>query len=164
MARKFSLCFRYIDDLSVGNFPDFREHIYKIYPRELEIKPESDNPEEVSFLDLNIQISNSQLTFSIYDKRDDFNFAIVNFPYMDSCIPKKSALGVYHSQLIRYFRLNSNFVDFKSKCKQLASKLISQGYLRKDLMKMSTKFFRDNADNFSKFNIRNSSHFMKEVW
>ena len=83
---------------------------------------------------------------------------------MVSCIPKELALGVYHSQLIRYFRLNSNFVDFKSKCKQLASKLITQGYLRKDLMKMSTKFFRDNADNFSKFNIRNSSHFMKEVW
>ena len=124
LARKFSLCSRYIDDLSVGNFPDFREHIYKIYPRELEIKPESNNPKEVAFLDLKMKINNSQLTFSIYDKRDDFNFAIVNFPYMDSCIPKKSALGVFYSQLIRYFRLNSSFVNFKLKCKQLASKFI----------------------------------------
>ena len=143
---------------------DFREHIYKIYPRELEIKPESNNPKEVAFLDLKIKINNSQLTFSIYDKRDDFNFAIVNFPYMDSCIPKKSALGVFYSQLIRYFRLNSSFVNFKLKCKQLASKLISQGYLKKDLMRISTRFFNDNRDIFSKFNIGNLSHFMKEIW
>ena len=83
---------------------------------------------------------------------------------MDSCIPKKSALGVYHSQLIRYFRLNSNFVDFQLKCKQLASKLISQGYLKKDLMRISTRFFNDNRDIFFKFNIGNLSHFMKEIW
>ncbi len=101
LARKFSLCFRYIDDLCVGNFPNFREHIYKIYPRQLEIKPESNNPLEVAFLDLKLIIHNSMLTFSIYDKRDDFNFNIVNFPFMESCIPKKSALGGFFSQLIR---------------------------------------------------------------
>ena len=38
LARKFSLCFRYIDDLLVGNFPGFAQFIYDIYPRELEIK------------------------------------------------------------------------------------------------------------------------------
>ena len=83
---------------------------------------------------------------------------------MDSCIPKKSALGVFYSQLIRYFRLNSSFVTFKLKRKQLASKLISQGYLKKDLMRISTRFFNDNRDIFSKFNIGNLSHFMKEIW
>ena len=111
---------RYIDDLFVGNFPNFKEHIYKIYPRELEIKPESENIKEVAYLDLRIKSENGVLDFSIYDKRDDFNFEIVNFPYMDSCIPKKSALGVFYSQLIRFARISSSYQAFKIKCKSLA--------------------------------------------
>jgi hypothetical protein len=37
----------------------------------------------------------------IYDKRDDFNFKIINFPNMCSNIPASPAYGVYISQLIR---------------------------------------------------------------
>ena len=80
MERKFNLCSRYIDDLFVGNFSNFKEHIYEIYPRELEIKPESENVREVSYLDLRIKSENGILDFSIYAKRDDLNFEIVNFP------------------------------------------------------------------------------------
>ena len=164
LARKFSLCFRYIDDLCVGNFPNFREHIYKIYPRQLEIKPESNNPLEVAFLDLKLIIHNSMLTFSIYDKRDDFNFNIVNFPFMESCIPKKSALGVFFSQLIRYARLNSHFIGFKERTKQLKDKLLQQGYLDKDLKRIASRFFRDYHDLLSKFNIASPVVFLREIW
>ena len=45
--------------------------------------------------DQRIESENGLLNFFIYDKRDDFNFEIVYFPFMDSCIPKKSALGFY---------------------------------------------------------------------
>jgi hypothetical protein len=38
----------------------------------------------------------------IYDKRDDFNFKIINFPNICSNIPASPAYGVYISQLIRY--------------------------------------------------------------
>ena len=164
LARKFSLCFRYIDDLFVGNFPSFREHIYKIYPRELEIKPESNNPMEVAFLDLKINHINSQINFSIYDKRDDFNFSIVNFPYMDSCIPKKSALGVFYSQLIRYMRLNSNYAGFKERCKLLTNKLLNQGYLQNDLKRKALTFFKENHDFLQKYNLRNSGTFIKDIF
>ena len=54
---------RYIDDLFVGNFPNFKEHIYKIYPRELDIKPESKNIKEVAYLDLRIKSENGVLDF-----------------------------------------------------------------------------------------------------
>jgi hypothetical protein len=43
-----------------------------------------------------------QLSTKIYDKRDDFNFKIINFPNMCSNIPASPAYGVYISQLIRY--------------------------------------------------------------
>ena len=164
MARKFSLSFRYIDDLFVGNFPDFREHIYKIYPRELEIKPESNNPLKVAFLDLNVECNNAQVSFSIYDKRDDFTFNIVNFPFMDSCIPKKSALGVFYSQLIRYARLNTTFQGFRDRTRLLKEKLLKQGYYDKELRKMALRFFRNYHDFLSKFNITNSDIFIREIW
>ena len=164
LARKFSLCSRYIDDLFVGNFPSFREHIYKIYPRELEIKPESNNPKVIAFLDLKINCNNSQINFSIYDKRDDFNFPIVNFPYMDSCIPKKSALGVFHSQLIRYMRLNSNLSGFKERCKLLRDKLLKQGFFINDLKRIALRFFKDNHDSLLKYNLRCSAAFLKEIF
>jgi hypothetical protein len=48
----------------------------------------------------------------IYDKRDDFNFKIINFPNMCSNIPASPAYGVYISQLIRYARASSNYSDF----------------------------------------------------
>ena len=66
LARKFDLCARYIDDLFVGNFPNFKDHIYRIYPRELEIKLESDNNKQVSYLDLNLISENNTLTYSVY--------------------------------------------------------------------------------------------------
>jgi hypothetical protein len=45
-----------------------------------------------------------QLSTKIYDKRDDFNFEIINFPNMCSNIPSSPAYGVHISQLIRYAR------------------------------------------------------------
>jgi len=45
------------------------------------------------------------LTTKLYDKRDDFNFPIVNYPILDSNIPSSPAYGVYMSQLIRYSKI-----------------------------------------------------------
>ena len=163
LARKFNLCSRYIDDLFVGNFPDFREHIYKIYPRELEIKPESVNSKEVSYLDLRIKSENGLLDFSIYDKRDDFNFKIVNFPFMDSCIPKKSALGVFYSQMIRFARINSSYQNFKVKCKNLTERLLSQGYKLADLKRLSLRFFKDRNNIVLKYNINDANIFINDI-
>ena len=36
-----------------------------------------------------------------FHKRDDFDFPIVNFPYLSSNIPESPAYGVFVSQLIR---------------------------------------------------------------
>jgi len=44
---------------------------------------------------------NGTLTTKLYDKRDDFNFFIVKYPFLDSNIPSSPAYGIYMSQLIR---------------------------------------------------------------
>ena len=64
----------------------------------------------------------------LHDKRDDFNFPIVNFPFLSSNIPSAPAYGVYVSQLIRYARACSNYQDFMERGKVLTTKLLSQAY------------------------------------
>ena len=162
-TRKFNFNRRYIDDLFVANFPEFKDHIYKIYPRVLEIKLESDNPRNLSYLDLQIVSQNANLIFTVYDKRDDFNFSIVNYPFIDSCIPKKSALGVYTSQLIRYARICSLFDDFKNKSKILVSRLKNQGYRENDLKRLTLKFFKDRQELVKKYNINDANIFLRSI-
>ncbi len=69
-----------------------------------------------------------QLSTKIYDKRDDFNFKIINFPNMCSNIPAFPAYGVYISQLIRYARASSNYSDFLKRHLHLRNRLLDQGY------------------------------------
>ena len=66
--------------------------------------------------------------FKIYDKRDDFNFKIINFPNMCSNIPASPAYGVYISQLIRYARASSNYSDFLKRHLHLRNRPLDQGY------------------------------------
>ena len=44
------------------------------------------------------------ISCKIYDKRDDFDFEIVDFPYLDRYVPCRPSYGVYISQLIRFVR------------------------------------------------------------
>ena len=61
---------------------------------------------------LNID-SNGRLTTTLYDKRDDFDFAIVNFPFLYSNVPLSPAFGVFmFSKLIRYARACYACEDF----------------------------------------------------
>ena len=53
-----------------------------------------------------------RLQVNLYDKRDDFNFNIGNFPFLSSNIPQSPAYGVFVSQLIRYARASSLYEDF----------------------------------------------------
>ena len=36
-----------------------------------------------------------QVSTKIYDKRDDFDFDIVNFPFLDGDLPRRTSYGVY---------------------------------------------------------------------
>jgi hypothetical protein len=88
------------DVLSINNH-NFYNYVHLIYPDELEIKDTTESDKFTSYLDiLNID-SNDRLTNTLHDKRDDSDFAIVNFPFLCSNIPLSPAYGVYISQLIR---------------------------------------------------------------
>jgi hypothetical protein len=89
-------------------------------------------------------IFRGQLSTKIYDKRDDFNFKIINFPNMCSNIPASPAYGVYISQLIRYAMASSNYSDFLKRHLYLRNRLLGQGYkkIRLQIRGISLKMMR----------------------
>ena len=113
---------------------------------------------------MRIKSEGGTLDFSIYDKRDDFNFQIVNFPYMDSCIPRKSALGVFYSQLIRFARIKSSYQAFKNKSRSLIDRLSEQGYRLEELKRLSLRFFKNRSNILIKYDPNNGNDFIKDLF
>ena len=113
MAKWFSNRIRYIDDLLTLNNCHFKEEIPNIYPSELTLKKTSESDTKLSYLDISISICSSKYVTEVYDKRDAFNFNIVNSPYiMSSNIPANPTYGVYISQLIKISRICDTFQSF----------------------------------------------------
>ena len=108
---------------------------------------------EAAFLDLHLSISNGIVSTKIYDKRDDFDFEIVNFPFLDGDVPHSTSYGVYISQLIRFARASSYVTDFNTRNKLLTQKLLKQGYRYHKLRKTFSKFYRRYFDLISKFQV-----------
>ena len=108
--------------------PDFENYLGQMYPPELEIKETTESNTSASYLDLLLSIGrDGQLRTSLYDKRDDFNFHITNFPFLSSNIPSSPAYGVFISQLIRYARACSSYECFILRAMRLSNKLLRQG-------------------------------------
>ena len=134
LAKSFHFTYRYIDDVLSINNPKFGDYIDYIYPVELEIKDTTDADHQASYLDLDLSYNrDKRLQVKLYDKRDDFNFNIVNFPFLSSNIPQSPAYGVYVLQLIRYARASSAYSDFLVRSRLLTSKLLGQGYNRMNI-------------------------------
>ena len=75
----FNTTSRYLDDiLNINNFY-FDNMVSQIYPSGLKLNKA--NASDSAFLDLHLSISNDIVSTKIYDKRDDFDFEIVNSPF-----------------------------------------------------------------------------------
>ena len=93
-----------------------------------------------------MSITNGIVSSKIYDKRDDFNFEIVNFPFLDGDLPRSPSNGVYISQLIRFARVCSNVDDFNNRKSFLTAKLLKQGYRYHKIRKAFSKFLNSTTD------------------
>ena len=78
--------------------------------------------------------------FILLDKRDDFDFDIVNFPFLDGDVPRSTSYSVYISHLIRFDRVPSHVDDFTTRNKVLTAKLVTQGYRYHKLRNAFSKF------------------------
>ena len=89
--KHFKVCCRYIDDLFLLNSFDTFDSL------------------TVPYLDLLLSVKNGVTTALVFDKRDAFNFPIVNFPTLTGNIPLKISYGVFVCELVRYARVLPNF-------------------------------------------------------
>ena len=154
LASRFNLTYRYIDDVLSINNPEFENYLGQMYPAELDIKDTTESTTSASYLDLLLSIGrDGQLHTSIYDKRDDFNFHITNFPFLSSNIPSSPAYGVFISQLIRYARACSSYECFILRGRRLSSKLLKQGYLVERLKSSFRKFYGRYGDLVEQYGV-----------
>ena len=124
-----------------------------IYPPELQLNKDNTSDTEAPFLNLHLSISNGFVSSKIYDKRDDFDFDIVDFTFLDGDVPCSPSNGVYISQLIRFARVCSHVDDFKTRNKCLTAKLLKQCYRYHKLRKAFSNFYRRHYELISKFNV-----------
>ena len=104
-------------------------------------------------MDLHLFIVDGFVSRKIYDKRNDFDFEIVNCPFLDGDVPRAASYGVYISQLIRFARVSSHVTDFNTRNKLLTAELLNQGYRYHKLRKAFSKFYRRHSDLVSKFSV-----------
>ena len=75
-----------------------------VNPSELRLNKANVSDTEASFSDLHLSISDGFVKTKIFDKRDDFNFDIVNFPFLDGDFPRSTSYGVYGSLPVHQHR------------------------------------------------------------
>ena len=93
----FNTTSRYLDNISNIFNVYFDNMVSQIYPLELKLNKAYTSDTEAAFLYLHLSISNDIVLTKIYDKRDDFDFGIVNFPILDGDVPRTTSYGVYIS-------------------------------------------------------------------
>ena len=140
---------RYLDDLLNIDNTYFEGMVSHTYPPELQLNKANTSETEAPFLDLHLSVSNGFVSSKIYDKRDDFDFDIVNFPFLDGDVPRSTSY-VYISQLIRFARVSSHVADFNARNTSLTAKLLQQGYRYHKLRKVFSKFYRRHYELVSK--------------
>ena len=83
----------------------------------------------------------------MYDKRVDFDFDLVNFPFLDGDVPRRSSYGVYISQIIRFarafFQILTSALKINQKYNVSLKKLLQLGIC-------NPEFYRDSEYKFKK--------------
>ena len=143
--------YMYLDDILNINNVYFQNMKSQIYRSELQLNKAYTSDTKAAFFAFHLSISNDIVSTKIYDKRDDFEFKIVNFPFLDGDVPRSTSYGVYISQLIRFARAFSYVTDFNTRNKLLTQKLLKHRYHK--ICKTFSKFYRQQYDLISNFHV-----------
>ena len=88
----------------------------------------------------------------LYDKRDSFNFSIVNYPYVSSSnIPQNPAYGIYTSRLVSIVRACDHYIDFEERHNGLCEKPFKQGFKYDKLVRQLRKTLVNHRELFAKY-------------
>ena len=84
---------------------------------------------------MHLSIANDTVFTRIYNERDDFDFVVVNFPFLDGGVPRSASCGVCVSRLVRFAGASGYVADFNTRNKLLTQKLLKKGYRCQKLRK-----------------------------
>ena len=142
----------YLDDIFTIDNPEFEKHIPDIIISNGTSVEQSKYPRQRNFFPwFKYKVIGSDVHTSIYDKRDDFGFPIVNFPWLSGDVPRLPSYDVYIFQLVRVATCCTSISDFNSKNLQMTSELLTHGYRYHKLRKTFGKFFRSYCHLLSNF-------------
>ena len=163
LASKLKTMFRYQDDLIVfedqyGNGNAFSNNISNIYPPEMELKLTNLAHSTCTYLDLRISIYQGKYNWRSYDKRNDFPFEVINYPYKNSNIPTNPAYGVFTSQLVRLGRINKTANYFQKDTVKLVKKFINQGFDSRSLKEKYLAYCTNYLSEWGRYGVDISSH------
>ena len=122
----FNSTYRYLDYLLNIDNNFFNSMINRIYPTEPQLNKDNVSDTEAFFHYLHYSISDGFVKTKIYDKRDDFDFDIANFLFLDGDVLCSTFYDVYISQLIRFARVSSHVDDLNTHNKVLTSNRLRQ--------------------------------------
>ena len=163
-ARRLANTFRYQDDcIALNDNGEFEKHFSKIYPSEMKLESTNLSKCVITFLDLRISIFRSRFLYRSYDKRDNFNFAICNYPHLDGNVPLASSYGVFMSQLVRFCDINQQVKGFINDVKRMTIKFLEQGFMLKHLVRQFHKFCDKYLIKWSRYGV-DISHFLSLIF
>ena len=100
VVEAFNSTSRYLDDFFNFYTPYFEQMVSQVYPDELQFKKANSFDTKSPLLDLDLSLMNVIASSKIYDRREDFNLEIVNFPFIGGNIRHSPSCGVYISKFI----------------------------------------------------------------
>ena len=96
----FNTTSRYLNDILNINNVYFDNMVSQIYLSELQLNKANTSDTDAAFLDLHFSISNDSVSIKIYDKCDDLDFEIVNFPFIDGDVPRSTSESIYLNSIV----------------------------------------------------------------
>ena len=85
----FNTTSRYLDDILNIHNVYFDNMVSQIYPSELQLCKANTSDTKATFLDLHLSISNDIISTKIHEK--NFDFEIVNFPFLDGDVSRSTS-------------------------------------------------------------------------
>ena len=144
-----------------GYLQQFKE---RIYPKELVLNQENKEDNRATFLDLEAHIKDGKFCTKTYDKREAFNFEIVNYPDLSGNIPERPAYGIYISQVIRYAKICNQTKDFIDRIRLLFNKLRKKHFSKERLLAALKKCCRKNPWIMDKHHHGMNNHLANDCW
>ena len=106
-----------------------------------------------NYLDMSISIYSGKFKVTLYDKRNDYDFNVISYPYLDGNIPNNLSYGVFVSQLVRFAKINTTIEGFYNNLRYLVNKLVKQGFNLAALRKKFVKFYNTKLNIWGKFGV-----------